>query len=214
MTDGIELTVVMPCLNEAETVAQCIEKARVGIDRSGVLGEIVVADNGSKDDSVLIAEKLGARVVHVKEKEYGNALSGGIEAASGKWIVMGDADESYDFPETDRFVKKFREGFELITGCRLPRGGGKVLPGAMAFTHRWLGNPLFSRIAQHMFAAPIHDVYCGLRGFTRELYVRLEDKILPRWLDASLSMAFKALACQTLVRFPTGVGRLAIAKRS
>jgi glycosyltransferase involved in cell wall biosynthesis len=214
MTDGIELTVVMPCLNEAETVAQCIEKARVGIDRSGVLGEIVVADNGSKDDSVLIAEKLGARVVHVKEKGYGNALSGGIEAASGKWIVISDADESYDFSETDRLVKKFREGFELITGCRLRRGGGKVLPGAMAFTHRWLGNPLFLRMAQHMFAAPIHDVYCGLRGFTRELYERLEDKILPRWLDASLSMAFKALACQTLIRFPTGVGLLAIAKRS
>ena len=214
MTDGIELTVVMPCLNEAETVVQCIDKARVGIDRSGVLGEIVVADNGGKDDSVLIAEKLGARVVHVKEKGYGNALGGGIEDASGKWIVMGDADESYDFSETDRFVKKFREDFELITGCRLPRGGGKVLPGAMPFTHRWLGNPLFSRMAQHMIAAPIHDVYCGLRGFTRELYERLEDKILPRWLDASLSMAFKALACQTLIRFPTGVGLLAIAKRS
>jgi len=174
VTDGIELTVVMPCLNEAETLAACIEKARIGIDRSGVPGEIVVADNGSKDDSVLIAEKLGARVVHVKEKGYGNALRRGIEAASGKWIVMGDADESYDFSETDRFVKKFREGFELITGCRLPRGGGKILPGAMPFTHRWLGNPLFSGMAQHMFAVPIHDVYCGLRGFTRELYKRLE----------------------------------------
>jgi glycosyltransferase involved in cell wall biosynthesis len=174
VTDAIGLTIVMPCLNEAETLAGCIEKAQLGIQRSGVRGEILVADNGSKDDSVLIAEKLGARVVQVKEKGYGNALRGGIQAASGKWIIMGDADESYDFSETDRFVKKFQEGFELVTGCRLPQGGGKILPGAMPFTHRWLGNPLFSRMARHMFAAPIHDVYCGLRGFTRELYDRLE----------------------------------------
>ena len=174
MTDAIDLSIVMPCLNEAETLGGCIEKARLGIERSGVRGEILVADNGSEDDSVQIAEKLGARVIHVKKKGYGNALRGGIQAASGKWIVMGDADESYDFSETDRFVKKFQEGFELVAGCRLPSGGGKILPGAMPFSHRWLGNPLFSRMARHMFAAPIHDVYCGLRGFTRDLYDRLE----------------------------------------
>ncbi|MFZ3375558.1 MAG: glycosyltransferase family 2 protein [Chthoniobacterales bacterium] len=173
MTDAIELTIVMPCLNEAETLAGCIAKAQLGIQHSGVRGEILVADNGSKDDSVLIAGKLGARVVYVKKKGYGNALRGGIQAASGKWILMGDADGSYDFSETDRFVKKLQEGFELVTGCRLPRGGGKILPGAMPFSHRWLGNPLFSRMARHMFEAPIHDVYCGLRGFTRELYDRL-----------------------------------------
>jgi Glycosyl transferase family 2 len=164
----------MPCLNEAETLARCIEKAQVGIENSGVLAEILVADNGSKDDSVQIAKGFGARVVHVKERGYGNALRGGIQAASGKWIVMGDADESYDFSETDRFVKKFQEGFELVNGCRMPQGGGKILPGAMPFSHRWLGNPLFSRMARHMFAAPFHDVYCGLRGLTRELYNRLE----------------------------------------
>jgi glycosyltransferase involved in cell wall biosynthesis len=174
VNDAVELTIVMPCLNEEETLAQCIEKAHVGIQRSGVRGEILVADNGSKDDSVLIAERLGVRVVHVKERGYGNALRGGIQAASGKWIVMGDADESYDFSETDRFLKKFQEGFELVIGCRLPNGGGKVMPGAMPFSHRWLGNPLFSQMARHMFSAPIHDVNCGLRGFTRELYDRLE----------------------------------------
>jgi len=174
VTDATDLTVVMPCLNEAETLGRCIDKARLGIERSGVRGEILVADNGSEDDSVQIALNRGARVVHVKEKGYGNALRGGIQAASGKWIVMGDADESYDFSETDRFVKKLREGFELVAGCRLPHGGGKILPGAMPFIHRWFGNPLFSRMAQHMFAAPIHDVYCGLRGFTRKLYDRLE----------------------------------------
>jgi hypothetical protein len=170
----IELTIVMPCLNEAETIARCIENAQVGIQRSGLRGEILVADNGSKDDSVLIARKLGVRVVHVKKKGYGNALRGGIEAASGKWILMGDADQSYDFSEAANFVKKFQEGFELVTGCRLPQGGGKILAGAMPVSHRWLGNPLFSRMARHMFAAPIHDVFCGLRGFTRELYDRLE----------------------------------------
>lgn len=174
MIDAIELSIVMPCLNEADTLAGCIEKAQLGIQRSGVGGEILVADNGSQDDSVLIAERLGARVVHVKKKGYGNALRAGIQAASGKWILMGDADESYDFSEAGRFVQKLREGFELVTGCRLPQGGGKILPGAMPFSHRWLGNPLFSRMARHMFAAPIHDVYCGLRGFTRELYDRLE----------------------------------------
>jgi glycosyltransferase involved in cell wall biosynthesis len=174
MTDSVDLSIVMPCLNEAETLAPCIEKARLGLERSGVRGEIIIADNGSKDDSVLIAEKLGARVVNVEKKGYGNALRGGIQAASGKWIVMGDADESYDFSETNRFVKKFQEGFELVAGCRLPKGGGRVMPGAMPLSHRWLGNPLFSRMARHMFAAPIHDVYCGLRGFTRELYNRLE----------------------------------------
>ena len=174
MADSIDLTIVMPCLNEAETLGRCIEKALLGIERSGTRGEILVADNGSEDDSVQIAEKLGARVVHVKKKGYGNALRGGIQAASGKWIIMGDADESYDFSETHRFVEKFQQGFELVAGCRLPRGGGKIQPGAMPFTHRWFGNPLFSRMARYMFAAPIHDVYCGLRGFTRELYDRLE----------------------------------------
>ena len=164
----------MPCLNEAETLAACIEKARLGIERSGMCGEILVADNGSQDASVQIAEEFGARVVHVGKKGYGNALAGGIHAASGRWIVMGDADQSYDFSETDRFVKKFREGFELVMGCRLPSGGGRIMPGAMPFSHRWLGNPLFSRMARHMFAVPIHDVYCGLRGFTRELYDRLD----------------------------------------
>ncbi len=164
----------MPCLNEADTLAQCIQEAQIGIQKSGVRGEIIVADNGSQDDSVSIAEKLGARVVHARKRGYGNALRAGIEAASGKWIIMGDADESYDFSETDRFVEKLQQGFQLVTGCRLPQGGGKILPGAMPLSHRWVGNPLFSRMARRMFSAPVHDIYCGLRGFTRELYDRLE----------------------------------------
>ncbi len=174
MGSAIDLSIVMPCLNEADTLAQCIEEAQIGIRKSGVRGEIIVADNGSRDDSVAIAGRLGARVVHARKKGYGNALRAGIEAAVGKWIIMGDADESYDFSEADRFVEKLQQGFQLVTGCRLPRGGGKILPGAMPLSHRWVGNPLFSRMARRMFSAPVHDIYCGLRGFTRELYDRLE----------------------------------------
>jgi glycosyltransferase involved in cell wall biosynthesis len=174
VADPIELSIVMPCLNEADTLATCIRQARLGLERSGVRGEIIVADNGSTDGSLEIAAREGARVVPVTQKGYGNALRGGIAAAHGKFIVMGDADESYDFLEAGNFVMKLREGFDLVQGCRLPAGGGKILPGAMPFSHRWLGNPMFSLMARLMFAAPIHDVYCGLRGFTKELYLRLE----------------------------------------
>src|SRR6266487_4075791 len=124
MTDAIDLSIVMPCLNEAETLGGCIEKARLGIERSGVRGEILVADNGSEDDSVQIAEKLGARVIHVKKKGYGNASRGGIQAASGKWIVMGDADESYDFSETDRLLRNSRKvlNWSPVAACRVAAG--------------------------------------------------------------------------------------------
>ena len=170
----ISLTIVMPCLNEADTLAACIKKAQLGLERAGVAGEILIADNGSTDGSQEIGTKLGARVVHVPEKGYGNALKGGIAAASGKWIIMGDADDSYDFSEITGFVKKLGEGNDLVMGCRLLRGGGKVLPGAMPFSHRWFGNPMFTLMARHMFSSRIHDVYCGLRAFTKEHYERLD----------------------------------------
>ena len=173
MTNTIELSILMPCLNEAETLGACIEQAQMGIERSGVRGEILVADNGSEDSSVQIAEECGARVVRVEKKDTATPSQVAFTPRPEDGIVMGDADQSYDFSEVDRFVKKFREGFELVMGCRLPNGGGRIMPGAMPFSHRWLGNPLFSRMARHMFAVPIHDVYCGLRGFTRELYERL-----------------------------------------
>jgi glycosyltransferase involved in cell wall biosynthesis len=164
----------MPCLNEAETLAHCIERALAGIERSGVRGEIIVADNGSTDGSPAIAQKLGARVVPVKEKGYGSALRGGVRAALGKWILMGDADDSYDFSEADRFVKKFQEGFELVMGCRLPAGGGKILPGAMPWKNRWLGNPVLSFIGRRFFHCPARDFHCGLRGFTRAAFERMD----------------------------------------
>jgi glycosyltransferase involved in cell wall biosynthesis len=164
----------MPCLNEADTLERCIAKARRALRENDLAGEIVVADNGSTDGSPAIALRMGARVIHVESKGYGNALMGGIAAARGKFIVMGDADDSYDFGEIPKFVEKLQAGFELVQGCRLPSGGGRVLPGAMPRLHRWWGNPMFSFMARRMFWAPIHDVYCGLRGFTKELYRRLD----------------------------------------
>lgn len=172
----LELSIVMPCLNEADTLAVCIEKAKRGIADSKINGEIIIADNGSQDGSIEIAESLGARVVHVKEKGYGNALMGGIESAQGKYVIMGDADDSYNFLEIPKFVEKLREGYDLVQGCRLPAGGGQVLPGAMPFLHRWWGNPMFSKLVRVWFNAPINDVYCGLRGFTKSLYTSLDQR--------------------------------------
>jgi glycosyltransferase involved in cell wall biosynthesis len=170
---SIELTVVLPCLNEADTLGTCIEKARSAFSASNIAGEIIVADNGSDDGSPAIASRMGARVVHVEAKGYGNALMGGIAAAQGKYIIMGDADDSYDFREIPKFIERLRQGYDLVQGCRLPSGGGTIKTGAMPFLHRWWGNPMFSLMAQRWFYAPIHDVYCGLRGFTRELYLTL-----------------------------------------
>src|SRR5438309_5961494 len=174
--DGIELTVVMPCLNEADTVATCIHRAHAAMANAGIVGEVVVADNGSSDDSVAIARAAGARVVRVADKGYGAALMGGITAARGRFVIMGDADDSYDFGEVPKFVSRLRDGDDLVQGCRLASGGGRVLPGAMPRLHRWLGNPLFSRVARRWFRAPVHDIYCGLRGFTKTLYEGLDQR--------------------------------------
>lgn len=175
-TAECELTVVMPCLNEAETLRSCITKASRALVSAGIAGEIIVADNGSTDGSQAIAESLGARVVAVTERGYGSALMGGIDAARGRFIIMGDADDSYDFGDIPKFVEKLRQGYELVQGCRLPSGGGTVAPGAMPMLHRWWGNPMFSWMARRWFGAPIHDVYCGMRGFTREFYVSLDQR--------------------------------------
>jgi glycosyltransferase involved in cell wall biosynthesis len=171
-----EVSVVMPCLNEADTLEACIEKAQRVLCEHKTQAEIIVADNGSTDGSQAIATRMRARLVHVASKGYGNALMGGIATARGKFVIMGDADDSYDFLEIPRFVEKLRAGFHLVQGCRLPSGGGTLLPGAMPLLHRWWGNPMFSRMARWMFRAPIHDVYCGMRGFTKEFYDRLNPR--------------------------------------
>jgi len=171
----LELSVVIPCLNESDTLGICLEKARMALSNNNINGEIIVADNGSTDGSQAIARRLGAHVVHVAEKGYGNALMGGIAAARGRFVIMGDADNSYNFAEIPVFLEKLRQGFALVQGCRLPAGGGRVLPGAMPWSHRWWGNPMFSFMARRMFHAPIHDIHCGMRGFTKALYLRLKQ---------------------------------------
>jgi glycosyltransferase involved in cell wall biosynthesis len=171
---AVEVSVVMPCLNEADTLEVCIAKAQRALREHHLRGEIIVADNGSTDGSQAIARRMGARVVDVQARGYGNALKGGIAAARGTFVVMGDADDSYDFLEIPKFVEKLREGYDLVQGCRLPSGGGTIRPGAMPTLHRWWGNPMFSAMVRRMFWAPVHDVYCGLRGFRKDLFERLD----------------------------------------
>ena len=130
-TDAVEVSVVMPCLNEADTVEQCIRKAQQAFAEHGIAGEVIIADNGSTDDSRDIARRMGARVAHVEARGYGNALMGGISIARGRYIIMGDADDSYDFLQIPKFVARLREGYDLVQGCRLSSGGGHVMPGAM-----------------------------------------------------------------------------------
>lgn len=172
----LEVSVVLPCLNESETVATCVTKALEGIAAAGATGEVIVADNGSADGSQELARAAGARVVVAPERGYGSALMAGITVARGAYVIMGDADDSYDFREIPRFVAKLREGYELVQGCRLPAGGGTIMPGAMPFLHRWWGNPMFSAMARRWFRAPINDVNCGLRGFSRLFHARLRQR--------------------------------------
>ncbi len=173
---AFDVSIVMPCLNEADTVATCVRKACEALRAGGIHGEVIVADNGSTDGSQDLARAAGARVVQVAGRGYGAALMGGIAAATGRFVIMGDADDSYDFGEIPKFVKKLDEGFDLVQGCRLPAGGGTVSKGAMPFLHRWLGNPMFSLLARWWFHAPISDVYCGMRGFSRAWYNKLDQR--------------------------------------
>lgn len=172
-TSSVELTTLMPCLNEAETIEVCVRKAKAYLEKSGVEGEVLIADNGSTDGSQGLAEALGARVVPVAEKGYGAALQGGIKAAYGKYIIMGDADDSYDFSALQPFVDQLRGGADLVMGNRF-KGG--VRPGAMPFLHKYLGNPVLSFVGRLFFDIPVGDFHCGLRGFRadriRELGLR------------------------------------------
>jgi len=172
--NSIDLSIVVPCLNEVETIGTVVRKAQAALQQNRISGEVIVADNGSTDSSVEIATGLGARVASSNAKGYGSALIAGINAARGKFILIGDADDSYDFLEAPKFLEKLREGYELVQGCRMPTGGGQILPGAMPALHRWLGNPVFSMMANWMFHAPIHDVYCGMRAFRKDSYAKLE----------------------------------------
>jgi glycosyltransferase involved in cell wall biosynthesis len=169
----IEVSVVMPCLNEACTVATCVDKARAELERLGVRGEVIVADNGSTDGSQEIAEARGARVVLVSRRGYGAALQAGIAAARGRYIIMGDSDDSYDFSHLGPFVERLRQGDELVMGNRF-RGG--IRPGAMPWLHRYVGNPVLTGILNLFFHSPVGDAHCGLRGFRKDAYDRLDLK--------------------------------------
>jgi hypothetical protein len=161
----------MPCLNEASTLAVCVSKAKQCLERCGVSGEVVVADNGSTDGSQAVARSAGARVVHVAHKGYGSALSGGIAAARGRYVIMGDADDSYDFSDLGPFIAQLRAGNELVMGNRF-KGG--IKPGAMPPLHRYVGNPVLSGIGRLLFHSPCGDFHCGLRGFSKGAIDRLQ----------------------------------------
>ena len=166
----LELTILMPCLNEAETLAICIRKAMGYLERSGVAGEVVIADNGSTDGSQAIATELGARVVAIPARGYGAALLGGIQAARGRYVIMGDSDDSYDFSRLDGFVDKLRDGWQLVMGNRFQGG---IAPGAMPPLHRYLGNPVLTATGRILYGSPSGDFHCGLRGFDRASILEL-----------------------------------------
>ncbi len=170
---NIELSVVMPCLNEAETLAICIKKAQSFFEREQIAGEVVIADNGSTDGSQEIALQLNARVIDVPKKGYGSALIGGINAAQGTYVMMGDADDSYDFSNMMPYIVKLREGYDLVMGNRF-KGG--IKKGAMPFIHKYLGNPVLSFIGRLFFKSKIGDFHCGLRGFSKEAFKKMELK--------------------------------------
>jgi hypothetical protein len=195
----VELTVVMPCLNEAETVATCVRKAVKFIADSGITGEVVVADNGSTDGSQQLAEDAGARVVPVADKGYGNALMGGILAARGEYVIMGDADDSYDFTNLMPFIEQLRGGADLVMGNRF-KGG--IEPGAMPPLHRYLGNPVLSFAGRLFFRSKIGDFHCGLRGFRKDSAIKLG--LQATGMEFASEMVVKAtLARQRITEVPT-----------
>jgi glycosyltransferase involved in cell wall biosynthesis len=194
-----ELTVLMPCLNEAATLGTCIAKARAFMARSGVSGEVVVADNGSTDGSQAIARANGARVVDVGVRGYGSALMGGMRAARGRFVVMGDSDDSYDFERLELFIDKLREGYDLVMGNRF-RGG--IEPGAMPTLHRYLGNPVLTTVGRLLFGSACGDFHCGLRGASRDAMLRL-DLRAPGMEFASEMVVKATLAGLRITEVPT-----------
>ena len=173
MKKEVELTILMPCLDEEETIEICINKALKFLNKNKINGEILIADNGSTDNSVKIAKDLGARVINVEEKGYGSALIAGSKSAYGKYVIMGDSDDSYDFLHLEEFVKKLRKGYDLVMGDRF-KGG--IEKGAMPFSHRYIGNPFLSFLGRLFYHSDIHDFHCGLRGYNKEKILDLNLK--------------------------------------
>jgi glycosyltransferase involved in cell wall biosynthesis len=185
--EAVEVSIVMPCLNEAETLAACIQKAQQAIERGGLAAEIIVADNGSTDGSQVIAKELGARVVPVARMGYGSALIGGINAARGRFVIMGDADDSYDFTAIAPLIDKLRDGCDLVVGNRFMGG---IEAGAMPWSHRWVGNPVLTLISRIFFHTPVGDAHCGLRGFRKDSYERM--RLRATGMEFASEMVIKA----------------------
>ena len=199
MSETYELTILMPCLNEAETLGTCIAKAHAFLQRSGIDGEVLIADNGSSDGSQAFARKRGARVVDISARGYGSALQGGIEAARGRFVIMGDSDDSYDFSRLDQFVEQLRNGYDLVLGNRF---AGGIARGAMPLLHRYFGNPLLTLLGRILFRSPSKDFYCGLRGFRRDSALAL-DLDAPG-MEFALEMIVKAsIAGLRMTEVPT-----------
>ncbi|MEO1887686.1 MAG: glycosyltransferase family 2 protein [Methyloprofundus sp.] len=199
MEFNVELTILMPCLNEVETLAVCIEKAHLFIKQNNIDAEVVIADNGSTDGSIEVAESLGARVVHVPIRGYGAALQRGIEEAKGEYVIMGDSDDSYDFSDLMPYVEQLRAGYDLVMGNRF-KGG--IAKGAMPFLHKYLGNPVLSFLGRLFFKIPVGDFHCGLRGFRRDTALSL-GLTTPGMEYASELVVRMALAGGTIKEVPT-----------
>ena len=198
-SEPIELTILMPCLNEAETLAVCIQKARSFLERSGVNGEVLIADNGSSDGSQEIARRNGARVLDVAMRGYGAALYFGAHAASGRYIIMGDADDSYDFEHLERFVGLLRDGYDLVMGNRF---AGGIKPGAMPWKNRYIGNPILTAIGRLFFQCPARDFHCGLRGFSAKAFHEMD--LRTTGMEFASEMVIKAtFAGMKIVETPT-----------
>ncbi len=184
---ALELSVVMPCLNEVETLATCVHKAQRAFDKLGLAAEIIVADNGSSDGSQMVARELGVRVVDIPRKGYGSALIGGIDAARGRFVIMGDADDSYDFGAIGLLLDRLREGYDLVMGNRF---AGGIHEGAMVWSHRWVGNPALTFISRMFFRTPVGDMHCGLRGFRKDAYEKL--RLRATGMEFASEMVIKA----------------------
>jgi len=180
---AIEVSIVMPCLNEVETLATCIRKAKGAIDSLGLAAEIIVADNGSTDGSQAVALELGVRVIEVPRKGYGSALIGGIDAARGELVIMGDADASYDFGAIGTLIDMLREGNDLVMGNRF---AGGIKDGAMVWSHRWVGNPVLTAISRLFFHTPVGDMHCGLRGFRKDAYTKMRLRATGMEFDSEM----------------------------
>ncbi len=171
----MDISVVIPCLNESETIQICIDKIKYQLKQKKLNGEIIISDNGSTDGSIEIANKNKVKIINVKEKGYGNAVNSGVKIAKGKYILIADADNSYDFNDLPKFYDKINEGFDIVQGCRLPGGGGKIEKNAMPISHRLIGNPMFTFLTKLMYQTTFNDVYCGMKILRNEFY---KDKYL------------------------------------